>query len=305
MQKVENIHETPHDGKPMLAAVSPVYKVLDLFGNEETVIITKKKEKPNLFSDYDAFLDKFEAKKTTDDCYTPKEVMDIVINYVNEKYPLAGKKIIRPFFPGGDFESVDYTNDMVVVDNPPFSIISKICKFYIERNIPFFLFAPHLTLFSSDIDMTHIVVGGDITYENGATVKTSFLSNMFGDIKVIGDAELLEKFKQLNESKKVNLPKYDYPDEVVTVSQVAYIIERGISLKINKKDAKHCRGLDAQKKHKKAIFGSGFLLSEKAAAEKAAAEKAAAEKAAAEKDNAIVLELSQREREIIKSLGSS
>ena len=295
MQKVENIHETPHDGKPMLAAVSPVYKVLDLFGNEETVIITKKKEKPNLFSDYDAFLDKFEAKKTTDDCYTPKEVMDIVINYVNEKYPLAGKKIIRPFFPGGDFESVDYTNDMVVVDNPPFSIISKICKFYIERNIPFFLFAPHLTLFSSDIDMTHIVVGGDITYENGATVKTSFLSNMFGDIKVIGDAELLEKFKQLNESKKVNLPKYDYPDEVVTVSQVAYIIERGISLKINKKDAKHCRGLDAQKKHKKAIFGSGFLLSEKAAAEKAAAEK----------DNVIVLELSQREREIIKSLGSS
>jgi len=300
MQKVENIHETPHDGKPMLAAVSPVYKVLDLFGNEETVIITKKKEKPNLFSDYDAFLDKFEAKKTTDDCYTPKDVMDIVINYVNEKYPLAGKKIIRPFFPGGDFESVDYTNDMVVVDNPPFSIISKICKFYIERNIPFFLFAPHLTLFSSDIDMTHIVVGGDITYENGATVKTSFLSNMFGDIKVIGDAELLEKFKQLNESKKVNLPKYDYPDEVVTVSQVAYIIERGISLKINKKDAKHCRGLDAQKKHKKAIFGSGFLLSEKAAAEKAAAEKAAAEK-----DNVIVLELSQREREIIKSLGSS
>ena len=299
MQKVENIHETPHDGKPMLAAVSPVYKVLDLFGNEETVIITKKKEKPNLFSDYDAFLDKFEAKKTTDDCYTPKEVMDIVINYVNEKYPLAGKKIIRPFFPGGDFESVDYTNDTVVVDNPPFSIISKICKFYIERNIPFFLFAPHLTLFSSDIDMTHIVVGGDITYENGATVKTSFLSNMFGDIKVIGDAELLEKFKQLNESKKVNLPKYDYPDEVVTVSQVAYIIERGISLKINKKDAKHCRGLDAQKKHKKSIFGSGFLLSEKAAAEKAAAEKAAAEK-----DNVIVRELSQREREIIKSLGS-
>ena len=300
MQKVENIHETPHDGKPMLAAVSPVYKVLDLFGNEETVIITKKKEKPNLFSDYDAFLDKFEAKKTTDDCYTPKDVMDIVINYVNEKYPLAGKKIIRPFFPGGDFESVDYTNDMVVVDNPPFSIISKICKFYIERNIPFFLFAPHLTLFSSDIDMTHIVVGGDITYENGATVKTSFLSNMFGDIKVIGDAELLEKFKQLNESKKVNLPKYDYPDEVVTVSQVAYIIERGISLKINKKDAKHCRGLDAQKKHKKLIFGSGFLLSEKAAAEKAAAEKAAAEK-----DTVIVWELSQREREIIKSLGSS
>ena len=184
MQKVENIHETPHDGKPMLAAVSPVYKVLDLFGNEETVIITKKKEKPNLFSDYDAFLDKFEAKKTTDYCYTPKEVMDIVINYVNEKYPLAGKKIIRPFFPGGDFESVDYTNDMVVIDNPPFSIITKICKYYIANGVKFFLFCPHLTAFVSDIDCTHIIASADITYENGATIKTAFVSNMFGDVAI-------------------------------------------------------------------------------------------------------------------------
>ena len=55
---------------------------------------------------------------------------------------------------------------------------------------------------------------------------------------------------------------------------------------------------------KKTIYGGGFLLSEKAAAEKAAAEKAAAEKAAAEKVNAIVWELSDREREIIKSLGN-
>lgn len=85
---IDRSTETQHDGKPLLAAVSPIYKVLDLFGNEQTVIInTKKKEKPNLFTDYDAFLDKFEVKKTTDDCYTPKEVMDIVINYVNEKYP--------------------------------------------------------------------------------------------------------------------------------------------------------------------------------------------------------------------------
>ena len=43
------------------------------------------------------------------------------------------------------------------------------------------------------------------------------------------------------------------------------------------------RALDAQKDKGKAIYGGGFLLSEKAAAEKAAAEKAAAEKAAAER----------------------
>ena len=301
MQKVENIHETPHDGKPMLAAVSPIYKVVDLFGNEQTVIITKKKEKPNLFSDYDAFLDKFEVKKTTDDCYTPKEVMDIVINYVNEKYPLAGKKIIRPFFPCGDFESVDYTDDMVVIDNPPFSIVTKICKYYIERDIKFFLFCPHLTAFSSDIDATHIIASADITYENGATIKTAFVSNMFGDVKIIGDAELHKKFKELQKRNKANLPKYEYPDHIVTVSKIAYCIENGISVTFDKKDLKHYRGMDAQKKHGKSLFGSGFLASNKAAAAATAAATAAANK----KDNVIVWELSQRELEIIKSLGSS
>lgn len=277
--------------------LASVYKVLDLFGNEQTVIITKKKEKPNLFSDYDAFLDKFEAKKTTDDCYTPKEAMDIVINYVNEKYPLADKKIIRPFFPGGDFESVDYTDDMVVIDNPPFSIIAKICRYYIASGVKFFLFCPHLTAFSSDIDCTHIIASADITYENGATIKTAFVSNMFGDLKVIGDADLHLKFKELQQRNKANLPKYEYPDHIITVSKIAYCIEKGINVSFNKQDLKHYRGLDAQKKHGKALFGSGFIASDKAAAAAAAA--------AQKKDNVIVWELSQRERGIIKSLGSS
>lgn len=280
-----------------------IYKIVDLFGNEEIRLVEKTKTKPNLFSDYDGFLEKLEVKKTTDDCYTPKEVYDIVLNYVSKNCDLTDKKIIRPFFPEGDYENIDYPQNSVVIDNPPFSIISKICRFYIENEIPFFLFAPHLTLFSSDIDVTHIVVGGNITYENGATVKTSFLTNMFGDVKIIGDAELFEEFKKLNARKKVNLPKYEYPENIATVSQITYIVERGISLKINKSDTKHCRGLESQKKQKKAIFGSGFLLSEKAAAEKAAAEKAAAEKAAAEKDNVIVWGLSEKEKEIIKSLG--
>lgn len=82
-----------------------------------------------------------------------------------------------------------------------------------------------------------------------------------------------------------------------------WCVERGVSMRFKKEDIYHIGGLDSQKPHKKSIFGSGFLLSEKAATEKAAAEKAAAEKAAAEKDNIIIWELSEREMEIIKSLG--
>jgi hypothetical protein len=284
--------------KPILSVVNSSYKVLDLFGNEETVIITKNKSKPNLFSDYDAFLDKFEDKKTTDDCYTPKEVMDIVIEYVNDKYSLKDKKILRPFFPGGDFESIDYTDDCIVIDNPPFSIITKICRFYLERRIKFFLFCPHLTCFGADIDVTHIIASADITYENGATIKTSFVSNMLGDLKIIGDAELHQKFKEIQAKSKVNLPKYQYPEHIITVSKVAYCVEKGLSLTIDKKDTRHYRAMDMQKKHGKGLFGSGFIVSDKAAAATAAATAAAKNK-----DNIIVWELSKKEKEIIKSLG--
>lgn len=275
----------------------PTYKITNIFGDEETVFVGKQKTKPNLFTDHDAFVEKFEPKKTTDDCYTPKEVFDIVLQYVVENCNIEGRQIIRPFYPGGDFESIDYPENCVVIDNPPFSIISKIAKFYISNGIGFFLFAPHLTLFGSDMDCTHIVVGGNIVYENGAEVKTSFLSNLFGNTKVIGDADLYAKFKQLNENKKANLPKYVYPDNVLTVSHVAWMVEKGVSFKIDKPHTRHCRGLESQKRHGKAIFGSGFLISDKAAAEKQAAEKQAAEKV-----NIITWELSEKEKKIIASM---
>ena len=77
--------------------------------------------------EYQAFLEKFEAKKTTDDCYTPDNIYDVVKKWCIERYGLKGKKIIRPFYPGGDYQKEDYSGDCVVIDNPPFSIISEIC----------------------------------------------------------------------------------------------------------------------------------------------------------------------------------
>ena len=283
-----------------------MYKEVDLFG-VETIRFTYKEpnNKKTLFTDHDAFVEKFEPKKTTDDCYTPPAVFQLVLDYVNQNYNLEGKTIIRPFFPGGDFEAIEYPENSVVIDNPPFSIISKIVRFYINKDVPFFLFAPHLTLFSANLDCTHIVVCANIIYDNGANVKTSFMSNMFGDAKVIGDAELCKKFKQLEAGQKSALPKYEYPGNVVTVSGISWIVEKGISIKIDKNNARHHRALDSQKPHGKAIFGSGFLISDAAALEKAALEKAALEKAAAEKVYTIVWELSEKEQQIIRSLGQN
>lgn len=46
-----------------------VFKTVDLFGDERVNFIQKKKKtNKTLFDDYDSFVDKFERKKTTDDC---------------------------------------------------------------------------------------------------------------------------------------------------------------------------------------------------------------------------------------------
>lgn len=273
-------------------------KYSNLFGEEEFFIQPPVSRKRTIFEDYEGFTEKFKPKKTTDDCYTPPEVYSCVLKYVSEKCGLEGAKIVRPFYPGGDYERCDYPEGCAVVDNPPFSIILKIARFYVDRGIRFFLFAPHLTLFNIIADCTRIVVGARILYTNGAKVNTSFISNMFGDIAVMGDADLYRELREINRNNNIRLPQYEYPGEVLTVSDVEYSVHRGVSTLYRNSDVYRIRALDSQKKYKKEIFGSGYLLSAVAATKKAAAKKAAADK-----DETIVWELSERERQIIKQLG--
>ena len=252
--------------------------------------------------EYQAFLEKFEAKKTTDDCYTPDNIYNAVKKWCVEKYGLQGKKFIRPFYPNGDYQKEDYSGDCVVLDNPPFSIISEICEWYTERGIKFFMFAPTLTLLGiARGTMKYVACGAGVTYENGANVSTSFVTNL-GDKKIIASAELREIVEEVNKEnlRKLHkeLPKYSYPDEVLTATMLCYMAAHGTSLEIEEKDTYFIRALDSQKESGKGLFGSGFLLSEKATSEKAAAEKAAAEKV-----DTNIWELSEREREIVKSLG--
>lgn len=77
---------------------------------------------------YEEFVEKFKNSnlpKTTDDCYTPQNVYNVVANWVADEYKINRDTFCRPFYPGGNYENYDYKNK-VVVDNPPFSILSKI-----------------------------------------------------------------------------------------------------------------------------------------------------------------------------------
>lgn len=88
---------------------------------------------------YEEFVAKFnkEAPKTTDDCYTPPDIYEVVLDWAKEHLNIGDRPVVRPFYPGGDFENYDYPENCVVVDNPPFSIFARILKWYNERGIIF------------------------------------------------------------------------------------------------------------------------------------------------------------------------
>lgn len=252
--------------------------------------------------EYAAFVEKFKPKKTTDECYTPDNVYAAVHDWAVKEYSLEGARIIRPFYPGGDYTKEDYSGNCAVIDNPPFSIFAEICRWYNQRGIRFFLFGPAKTIFSgSGLDgINYVICGLSIMYDNGASVDTSFATNM-GQYKIMVAPDLYEAIKAADDENRKevtkSLPKYDYPDHVLTAARIQRIAKYGQSLRIRAEDCAFIRALDSQRGAGKAVFGGGFLLSEKAAAEKAA------EKAAAEKAGAKIWELSEREKEIIRRLG--
>ena len=260
------------------------------------------KEEEN--TEYNEFIEKFETKKTTDDCYTPDNIYDVVADWVANEYGIDRSKFVRPFYPNGDYESFDYPRGCAVVDNPPFSILAKITRFYVERGIKFFLFAPTLTLFSVDSDeVCHICAGCCITYENGARVNTSFKTNMENGV-AIRTAPELTKTVLLADKKNTksieNKLRYEYPSEVVTAAKASQWSELGVVFSVPRLAVRKISALDAQKRKNIQIFGDGFLLSHAQAAQ--AAQAAGVDEADINGNGAIVWKLSKREREIISEL---
>jgi hypothetical protein len=255
--------------------------------------------------EYKAFLDKFKPKKTTDDCYTPPEIYEVILDYVIGRYGIDRNGVLRPFKPNGDYEREEYPDGCTVVDNPPFSILSRIIDFYQLNGVPFFLFAPTLTCLSSRkhlMSLNHIVCHSSITYENGAVVNTSFITNLETDGTVLESCPDLAdainaKDDELQKAGKVALPKYEYPDNVITAAKVNWFCAHHTPYRVNRRDCAPIAKLDAM--NGKVIFGGGLLLSERAAAERAAAERAAAERAAA-----IKWPLSEREQKMVEMLGN-
>ena len=218
-----------------------------------------------------------------------------MVTYVGEVCDLTDKEILRPFYPGGDYEHAEYPEDGVVIDNPPFSMFTKICAFYTARRIPFFLFGPDLTIASCCKYCTAVIVDSQITFSNGAKVKCNFASNIFGDTVIMTAprlSELLEKCHSQN--TKADLPKYVYPGELLSVSDMQTICRGGIDFAVGRDECAIVRKLDNYPK-RSGLFGDHFLL--------ASAKARAKARAKAQAINAIPVPLSEREKMIVAALG--
>lgn len=182
---------------------------------------------------YEEFINKFKPINGSDECYTPPPVFECVYNYVRELFPqFNNMENLRPFKPNSNFLKEDYANK-VVIDNPPFSILSYIVNFYQLNNVKFWLFAPTLTIMQYYKKCDIVITKSQITYANGAKIATSFLTNMFGDYRIVLDGNLTEKINKQSSSKKkivlknrlpyvlsgARLQKWVMPNKILTIKQ--------------------------------------------------------------------------------------
>ena len=98
------------------------------------------------------------------------------------------------------------------------------------------------------------------------------------------------------------MPTYNYPDHLVTVSDVARLVDAGLGLHIPTESAVFIRDLEAQRPIGKTIYGGGLLVSD-ATAEKL---KEKASKVKEEKmKKTFRFELSETERGIVEKLNEN
>ena len=213
---------------------------------------------------YEAWRSKFdkEREKTTDDCYTPPHVYEFVKNYFCKYYGIDEAKIIRPFYPGGDYKNEDYT-DKVVLDNPPFSIMTEIVAFYQANNIPFIMFCNGTTGTTKMHGLLTYHIGGSVTYENNARVNTGFVTNMDKDDAIVSNIDFCTQLERLTQKHTLKEQKWAMDEiSLATVKKTNWVL---------KKDEIVC---DIHKRRKDA-FGLGYVITMEAGIRRNEAEKEA------------------------------
>lgn len=201
--------------------------------------------------------------KSGDEHYTPPAVYEAVKKWLHPR--TVYHNYVRPFYPGGDYESFDYSEGgTIVLDNPPFSKLTEIINFYIEKDVPFFLFAPNNTAFNllqrgRHKVLTIVVISDKILYESGLLLSTSFVTNLrlSPDKTVILSGTLSDAIKKAQGKKKM---KAHHEETVKNAAEMKKYVVPGkdIVVKYSEVLRKDANGVQ--------LYGSGIRLSEETVA---------------------------------------
>ena len=240
--------------------------------------------------DYQKFLDKFKPVYTTDDCYTPPEVYEAVRKWVLAHYGIPeDREIVRPFYPGGDYEHYEYPDGCLVLDNPPFSMLSDILRFYRGKGIDFFLFCDSRYLANYLKASNAVACYCNVRYENGALVNTSYLTSL-GDDRVLISKKLSDAVKAAQKAvRAAAAPKHpvlEYPSNVLTslrLARISKVCDYAI------KDLVPVKTLDCGQ----SLYGGGALISDR---------DAEALSGFIDRREGKIIELSAHEKELIEGL---
>ncbi|NPD33091.1 hypothetical protein HLV35_07465 [Eggerthellaceae bacterium zg-997] len=257
--------------------------------------------------EHEAFKGRFRPRLTTDDCLTPPEVHAAVLAWAAREYGFDPSDAVRPFWPGGDYERFDYPEGCVVVDNPPFSILARIVRFYLGRAIPFLLYAPHLTALghARRPGVCLLCAGAEVTYANGACVRTSFATSLEPGT-VARSAAGLRAAIDAAQARPPAHPRYSYPPELLRSTDLERMARYGVEFRVPVGHAVRVTRLDSQREAGKEVFGSGLLLSESATRARVAADAAklrAKEAGRGGARGAVEWALSERERALCREMG--
>lgn len=228
--------------------------------------------------DYNGFLERHTKEvsgKSTDELYTPPEVYEVVLKWVQDNCPsIKGKRIMRPFRPGGDYKAEDY-DGAVVIDNPPFFIEHLIIRWYVDHGVHFFLFCPALTLFrgSTILDqLTFVAAYARVEYYHNETVKaiipTSFVTNMpdLADYQMMSAPELRTAIMQAQGKQETTAKpaKTEYHPNLVTPYRLSTLAEVGIHMRIRREETLYWRG-NVMQHDRRNIYGDAFVVSDRVA----------------------------------------
>ena len=202
----------------------------------------------------------------SDEHYTPKAVYEAVKDWAVKQYHLENKNVVRPFWPGADYQKYDYQPNDVVIDNPPFSIQQAIVDWYLDREIPFFLFVDgkSLSLLAKQRGVTYVVVNQKIYYDHSnIRVKTNFLTNLEPENLAHTAPDLAKAIASVNNpNRQKGVSSYIYPRNLLRFSELDRICANGYNYVVPRNEGKFVRELEEQQPIGKTIFGGGVLVTD-------------------------------------------